>query len=295
VTVPGAMAGFLLAGGAWLILHACLGRRPTLEIRVLPYIRDLPKTSGGSVVAGQLPGVRMPGPFRAVLGPALVAAAGSVERALGGSTSIRRRLDRAGLAMSLRDFRVEQVLWGLVGFAAAASVTLVVAVRAPARTVPLLVLCAVAFVLGVLLRENRLTAQAIRRERRLLAEFPTVAELLALAVGAGEGPVAALDRVASRCGGELGSDISRVIAEIHSGSPVAMALDGWSARSGLPAIARFADAMAVAIDRGTPLAGVLHAQAADAREAGRRALIENGARREVLMMVPNKVCWRDYH
>ena len=37
---------------------------------------------------------------------------------------------------------------------------------------------------------------------------------------------------------------------------------------------------------GTPLAAVLHAQAADAREAGRRVLLETGARREVLMMVP---------
>ena len=31
---------------------------------------------------------------------------------------------------------------------------------------------------------------------------------------------------------------------------------------------------------------MLHAQAADVREAGRRALIEAGARKEVLMMVP---------
>ena len=37
---------------------------------------------------------------------------------------------------------------------------------------------------------------------------------------------------------------------------------------------------------GTPLADVLHAQAADVREAGRRELIEAGARKEVLMMVP---------
>jgi tight adherence protein C len=44
--------------------------------------------------------------------------------------------------------------------------------------------------------------------------------------------------------------------------------------------------MAVAIERGTPLADVLHAQAADVREAQRRALIESGARQEVLMMVP---------
>ncbi len=40
------------------------------------------------------------------------------------------------------------------------------------------------------------------------------------------------------------------------------------------------------MERGTPLADVLHAQAADVREAGRRDLIELAARREVVMMVP---------
>ncbi len=42
----------------------------------------------------------------------------------------------------------------------------------------------------------------------------------------------------------------------------------------------------MAIERGTPLAGVLHAQAGDVREAGRRALIESGARKEIAMMIP---------
>jgi tight adherence protein C len=281
VSAWGAAVGVALGLGLVLVARAVAARRPALEVRVLPYVRDLPhaggRTPGGTTV---------PGPFRAVFGPVLGAAAGSVERVLGGSASIRRRLDRAGLDLTLREFRVEQVLWGLVGFAGAASVTLVVALRSPGRTVPLLVLCVVAFTFGVLLRENRLTAQAAERERRIMAQFPTVAELLALAVGAGEGPVAALDRVAGRCRGEMGDEIARVLADIRTGTPVAAALDAWAARSGLPAVARFAEAMAVAVDRGTPLAAVLHAQAADAREAGRRALIETGARREVLMMVP---------
>ena len=150
----------------------------------------------------------------------------------------------------------------------------------------LLVLCGVAFASGVLLRENRLTAQVTSRERAVMAEFPTLAELLALAVGAGEGPVAALDRVAERSHGEMAAEVRTVLAEVRTGTPLAAALDGLAARTGLPAVARFAEAMAVAVDRGTPLAAVLHAQAADAREAGRRALIETGARREVLMMVP---------
>ena len=50
---------------------------------------------------------------------------------------------------------------------------------------------------GVLARDQHLTSQVKTRERRMLAEFPTVAELLALAVAAGESPVAALDRVSA--------------------------------------------------------------------------------------------------
>jgi tight adherence protein C len=251
-----------------------------LALRVLPYVRDLPQTSRPVVTSAPT------GPFRAVFGPLLGSAADSLERVLGGNASIRRRLERARSTLTVHDFRVEQVLWGLVAFAATAVFSLLVALRAPGRTVPLLVLCGVAFVLGVLLRENRLTAQVTERERRILAEFPTVAELLALAVGAGEGPVAALDRVVTRSRGELSADLGAVLADIRTGTPVTSALDGLARRSGLPVVARFAEGMAVAIERGTPLAGVLHAQAADVREAGRRALIESGARKEIAMMVP---------
>ena len=44
--------------------------------------------------------------------------------------------------------------------------------------------------------------------------------------------------------------------------------------------------MVVAVERGTPLAEVLRAQAQDVREAGRRALMEAGGRKEIAMMVP---------
>ena len=51
-------------------------------------------------------------------------------------------------------------------------------------------------------------------------------------------------------------------------------------------MARFAEGLVVALERGTPLVDVLHAQAADVREAARRDLIETGGRREVAMMIP---------
>lgn len=278
----GALVGGLF--GAGLVVTAvrvASMRRPQLAVRVLPYVRDLPQVSRRT-----LPVDRSPNAFRAVFGPALGSAADAVERVLGGATSVRRRLERAHLEIDVHGFRVEQVIWGLVGFAGAAAVSVLVALRSPGRTVPLLVLCVVAFALGVLLRENRLTAQVEARERLILAEFPSVAELLALAVAAGEGPVSALDRVVSRCRGELSVELGRVLADVRTGSSVTAALDDMSRRSGLPVVARFAEGMAVAIERGTPLAAVLHAQAADVREAGRRALIESGARKEILMMVP---------
>ena len=42
----------------------------------------------------------------------------------------------------------------------------------------------------------------------------------------------------------------------------------------------------MAIERGTPLADVLRAQAVDVREVGKRALLEAGGRKEISMMVP---------
>jgi tight adherence protein C len=44
--------------------------------------------------------------------------------------------------------------------------------------------------------------------------------------------------------------------------------------------------VAVAVERGTPLAEVLRAQAVDVREAGKRALLESAGRREIGMMIP---------
>jgi len=280
--------GVLLGGaggvGLLLVLDRALAlRRPRLEVRVLPYVRDLPSVSGPQQTA---PGTTSPSAATVVFGPLLRSVADGLDRVLGGSASVRRRIERAALPMTVHDFRVQQALWGLAALSVTALGSVLVALRTPSRTVPLLVLCGVAFVLGALVRDNRLTAEVVDRERRILAEFPTVAELLALAVAAGEGPVSALDRVVSRADGELSRELGRVLAEVRTGTPVTRALDDMAARSGQPVVARFAEAIAVALERGTPLTEVMHAQAADVREAGRRALIEVGARKEVVMMVP---------
>ena len=281
----GAILGVVFAAGLLLLVSRILViRRPQLAVRVLPYVRDLPQV-------GRTPSLRVASssPTSAaagVFGPLLRSAADAVERVLGGAASVRRRLERADIDKSVHEFRVEQVMWGLVAFAVVAAYGLVRALHDPHGAVASLGLCALAFACGVLSRDSYLSSQVKSRERRILAEFPTVAELLALAVAAGESPTAALDRVVRRSGGELSADLERVLAAIRTGEPVGAAFDRMAATTGLPLVARFAQGIAVAVERGTPLADVLHAQAADVREAGRRELIEVAARKEVFMMVP---------
>ncbi len=280
--VSGAGIGVgLLLVAAW----AQAVRRPRLSVRVLPYVRDVPQLGRSAPTtrdATSSPVTAAVGVF----GPVLRAAADTVERVLGGAASVRRRLERADLDRTVHEFRIEQVLWGLAGFGAAAAFGVLRSLSDPRNVLSSVLLCLLGLVLGVLARDSYLSSQVKTRERRILAEFPTVAELLALAVAAGESPVAALDRVVRRSGGELSADLARVLAAVRTGEPVGEAFDRMAAASGLPLVARFAQGIAVALERGTPLATVLHAQAADVREAGRRELIEVAARKEVLMMIP---------
>ena len=68
--------------------------------------------------------------------------------------------------------------------------------------------------------------------------------------------------------------------------PITRALTALSDRTTLEPFARFLQGLVVAIERGTPMADVLRAQAVDVREVGKRALLEAGGRKEISMMVP---------
>ncbi len=275
----GALLGAALACGLWLVAARLVAlARGNFDARVLSYLSDMPQLSRRSALGD--PGAG------SLWRPLWRRAAAGLDRLVGGAASVGRRLERAGLDLTVQDFRAQQVTWGLVAFSTTAVVATTVAWRSPERAVPLAVLTCVSALAGVVLRDHRLSTQVTTHEEQVLDELPVVAELLALAVAAGEGPVAALDRAVRRSNGALSRDLARVLGEVRTGTPVAAAFDAFAARSGLAVVARFADGISVALDRGTPLAEVLHAQAADVREARRRALIESGARREIAMMVP---------
>ena len=258
-------------------------RRPSLDSRLAPYIRD----AAGPRAYDLSDRTFTPFPtLERILRPYFSSGANGLERVLGGGSVIRRRLQQAGLDMSVEEFRVEQLIWGAAGFAGALGLSVLVLVSRGTNPIPLLILCVAAFVIGVLLRDRRLVDQVKKREERMMAEFPTVADMLALSVTAGEGPVAALERVAKVSKGELAREFQHALAQARTGATLVQALESVGDRTNVSILARFVDGIAIAVERGTPLADVLRAQAADVREAGKRELIEAGGRKEIGMMVP---------
>jgi tight adherence protein C len=283
--LTGMLLGLGAAVGLVLVLrYAPPFRSVRLVDRLAPYVHDTPPPSrllGTATEPGMLTAVRR------VFGPAVGDGARLVDRLLGGRAAVRRRLDALATDTTVEDFRVEQVVWGGLGLAAAALVTALGSVAAGNLNVLSgALLCVAGLVGGILGRDWWLTQQVRKREELLLAEFPVVAELLALAVTAGESPTAAIARVTRLSGGELARELGAALGRARAGVPLVDALQQVADRTSLDALARFIDGLLVAIERGTPVAEVLRAQAADVREAGKRRLLEAGGRKEIAMMVP---------
>lgn len=282
----GALLGLLAAAGTVLAVRSAPPLRPIrLVERMAPYLGDSPAPS--RLLARPQPSAAPFTVARRLFGPVLRDAVRGLDRLLGGSRSVRRRLDGLGSERSVEEFRVEQVVWGACGMLAGA-LLLTFAGLAQGRMNPVLAaLAALAgLVGGVLGRDWWLSRALRRREEAMLAEFPVVADLLALAVVAGEAPADAIARVCRLTRGELVRDLDGALARARAGAPLTATLAELSARTTLEPFARFLDGLAVALERGTPLADLLRAQALDVREAGKRALLEAGGRKEISMMFP---------
>lgn len=283
VSLTGAAIGALGGVGLLLVAAGVRGRAIRLDERLAPYLRTHDTTS--VLLRDQPTWTPFPTVERLVA-PVLADAGRALERLGSTSSDVRRRIERAGRRQTVEQFRARQLVSGVVGLALGTSFAIVLAATRGSSVLLLALLALLCGVGGILVCDHALTRAVRRREQRMLAEFPTVAELLALAVNAGEGPVAALERVATTAHGELSGELRATLASVRAGTPLARALEQLADRTGLPSLTRFAEGVAVAVERGTPLADVLRAQAQDVRESGRRALMEAGGKKEVAMMIP---------
>src|SRR5690606_39029742 len=211
------------------------GRRWSAARRRRGVRRRLPDDAAHRASARGSPGAAMTG---SVPGALLGAVAGlGLVLVLNHVRARRVRLDER-LAPYLRPARTTSQL--LVEGATQTPPATLVLLSRPVGLASLVVIVVAAAVAGVVLPDYLLQRQVNAREARILAELPTVAELLALAVGAGEGAVGALERVARSTHGELSGELARTLADARSGTPLTGALENLADRVRLAPLTRFA-------------------------------------------------------
>jgi len=283
-TAWGVVLGLALGLGLWS-LASMLPRlsRPRLIHRVAPYLVDV------SPAARELLARRTVEPLPvvgALLSPLTARARTILGRLLGGPATIELRLRQSGSRLAVDEFRARQLVWGVLGAGVGLLLSLAVA-RSTGIPFALHVLMMVGgAVAGVVLRDWLLQRAAKRRIERMREELPTVLEFLTLSLSAGEGILDATRRVATASHGELAQELAGVLSAVNTGIPFADALTDLAAGLQLAPFARAVDHITGALERGTPLAEVLRAQAQDSRDEAKRELLEVAGKKEVAMLVP---------
>lgn len=278
------VAGLCLGLGLWTLLSLAPGlNRPRLAHRVAPFLTDV------STGARELLRPPPAGPLavlHVLAEPLLTRGRGALSSLFGGDETTRRRLRQAGSPLSVEAFRSQQVLAAAAG-AAAGALLAVAGLVAGSASAPLLIVAVAVFgIAGVFVREWLLQRAARARLARLQAELPVLLEFLALSLSAGEGLLEAVRRVARTSRGELAAELARLVAAVGTGLPFAETLSRLAADLELAPFTRLTEQLLGALERGTPLAEVLRAQAQDSREEAKRELLEVAGKKEVGMLVP---------
>lgn len=205
----------------------------------------------------------------------------------GDDSVLKNRLLIAGSRASVTSHRISQLMWLIAGSTSGIAVWgLALALGKQPRMLAVTLLVALFALSFVLIHDWLLAQQITRRRHRMAAELPATAELLALAIAAGESPTAALARVGRVSSGLLADQFVIAAEAARSGESMINVLKVMARTADLPALTRMVDAMTIAADRGTPLGEVLRAQAADLRAETSRIIIESAGRKEIAMLLP---------
>ncbi|NUL43744.1 type II secretion system protein F [Cellulosimicrobium funkei] len=276
--------GLALGSGLALVLVALpWGWRPSLARRVEP---QLGHHTPASSLLNEQQVVSPWGALGRIMQPVLAAGVRQLGRLNLGHQALERKLDAAGSGLSIQDYRAQQLIAAAAGAAVGVTGCVALAVNGVLNPVIGVLLVGTLAVVAFFLRDNLLTSQINRRRARILSEFPSVAELFALSVSAGDSAAGALERVATSARGELAGEFSTVLSDMRSGLSIHAALKACAQRIQLAPVERFIEGVLVALERGTPLADVLRAQAKDVRELSKRELLESAGRKEIGMMAP---------
>ncbi|MDO5060213.1 MAG: type II secretion system F family protein [Actinomycetaceae bacterium] len=267
----GVLAGLSLGIGSYLCWAVLVNRPTQLELRVLPYLQLKEAPSQAEPFTKQQ--------FFAWITP-LWNALGST------SESVEKRLAVLGGPADLFGFRLLQTLvallttlgvgLGLIGLSAVRSISFL----------QWLMLTGLSFIIATVVWDKLLSYRVSVFAKKLSYQVADAAELLALAISAGESVPGALNRICAISGVQMKTQLEIALNQISQGTAVSKALRNLSLLTPSPQLQRLLDTLVSGTERGAALSAILRDQARDLREEAMRSLLEAGGRKEIAMLVP---------
>lgn len=256
---------------------------PRLSERVAPYVVDVSEEARALMDRPTGDPVAV---VWGLLSPIFGRFAGTLSVVLASNDTVALRLSQRASPLDVPAFRRRQLLSALAGLAIGALPAVASLFSGVLPPIVLGALPVIGALGGALACEWELARAAKRRIDRLEQELPTVLGFLSLSLSAGEGILDAMRRVAMVSSGEFSVEFRRVVWDVGSGTPLSRALIELSDRIRVPSLTRTVEQLTGALERGSPLAETLRAQASDARVEGKRRLLESAGKKEVAMLVP---------
>ena len=139
---------------------------------------------------------------------------------------------------------------------------------------------------GILLPGFLLSKAASRRAEKIDMELPHFVDQLALIIEAGMGFDAAVTYLADVSEGPLGDEMRRVLTELRVGESRRTAIRNFATRVGTDDTIAFANAVLASDQLGSPLGGILRAQATDLRHRRQIHAEERAQKAPVKMLLP---------
>jgi tight adherence protein C len=139
---------------------------------------------------------------------------------------------------------------------------------------------------GILLPGFFLSKAATRRSEKIDSELPHFVDQLALVIEAGMSFDAAVTYLADVNEGPLADEMKRVLTELRVGESRKTAIRNFAVRVGSDDAMAFANAVLASDQLGSPLSGILRAQATDLRHRRQMYAEERAQKAPVKMLLP---------
>jgi tight adherence protein C len=138
---------------------------------------------------------------------------------------------------------------------------------------------------------RRKLTRALRRSDtaridRAIMELPDILDLLSVALSAGVGIYRTFELVVPQARGEIATELRKVLRGVEFGAAFGSEVKKLSEALPHPLIAEFANKIALATERGTPLAQMLSDQSQSVRSEVRNRLLRQVGKNETRMLIP---------